>query len=504
MSVSHATFAVLLWCAHANDVPPATNANPTFPARVHEQASPLVFVVPLGNKVPAQRAREASQALEAALSDGVGDSALVETEVKDSAVLVRVRGRLVATLGPADADAVGSPSLEAYAGELETRLLAFMQAEQRRSSAQEIAFHVFLSIALLLAALLTIRALRGGFARIEEALEADTAPRAPLKLFGVALLSAEALRGVKVVGLLGGRVLSYLGVLAVALVSTLSQFPQTRPWLGKLGGWTAAPLVAGIDAALRGLPGLVLAGALAVLAAAAVRLSRLLLDDIRAGRIRSRMDVNRVAPTRALLTTAVILVAAPLVVAAAFLRFDTPLETLALYAGGAVALGSVPVLASAVIGGVLLWRNRITVGDWVRVGRHAGEVTAVHLLDVTLVPTHGGTIVVPMIALAFLPVERASAPPVVHARVVVVRHRPMEELERALTQVVKSVDPSATVEVERVFANALEFSLRVPATRQERRGELLRALVQAAERGEIQLADPISTSPPVSDRTAGA
>lgn len=463
---------------------------PAFPARVNEQASPLAFRVAHGNKDARTRAREASDAMEAALLSAVADAPLVQIERASGTAVVRVRGRAVATLTDADAQADGARELGPWAAELETRLHAFVRAEELRHSAQGVALRLFVSVALALLALLTIRALRIALSRLETNLEdpEGTQPK-PLKLFGVPLLSGEAVRGLLLVGLMVGRIFGYFAVVVVALLSVFSQFDKTRPWAGKIMSSALAPVVGGVDALVRALPGIGLAAVLVLAGAAALRLTRVLLDDIASGRVPSRLDGARALPARAAINAAIVLLIGPLVVGAAFLRFGTPIETLVLYAGGAVALASVPVLASAVVGGAVLWRSRVRLGDWVSIGRTEGEVAAIDLLDVTIVPAAGGTIVVPMIAFAFRPVARHPGVPqrqfVVHLR----RTKPLAELEASLLQVVRAVDPEMGVEWCSVSSDVIEAVLHLSQVQAKARSELVRALAAASESGALPLAE---------------
>lgn len=473
-----------------------TVAEPTRPAaagyaaRVHERDSPLQFRVDSGGKDARRRAAEAGAALAAALeTDANPDEPVVVVAVSGDIAQVRVRGRAVATLGAADAAAEGAPSLASYAEELETRLLPFVQDELRRSSAQAIALSVFLFVFFGLLGVLTTRALRNAFDRIEKLLEERRAALQPLKILSIPLLSGEALRGLLLMALFVGRILAYLVVVAVALGAALSQFEVTRPWLGRIAKALVSPLVAGIDAAARSVPGLLLAALLVVLTAAGLRFARLLLDGVAQGRVEARLiRPARVPATRVGILVLTMLVIAPLVVAAAFGRFGTPLETLAVVAGGVVLLGALPVVGSAVVGLVLLWRGTLRAGDWIEIGEVHGEVSSVSVLDIVLVPESGGTVVVPMLALALRPLTRGAAPRVTleaHLK----RDRPWVELEPRLLGLARVIDPGAKVAILEVGEHSVRCELSVPLGKPDARHALAQQLVAAAERGELVILD---------------
>ncbi|MBI1944477.1 MAG: mechanosensitive ion channel family protein [Deltaproteobacteria bacterium] len=460
-------------------------------ARVKERDSPLAFRVAYAGKDARRRALEAGDALEAALSEVPADGvAPLEIVLNGEVALVRVCGRAVATLTPADAAAEGAPDLAHYTEELEGRLLPFVQAELRRSSAQSIALSVFLFVAFGLLGVLTLRAARKAFDRLEGMVEQRRGALQPLTLLSIPLISGETLRGALLVGLFIGRILGYLVVTAVALGAALSQFEVTRPWLGTIATALLRPLVAGVDAGARAVPGLLLATLLVVLTAAGLRFARLWLDSVAQGRVEARMvRPVRVPATRVVVTAAALLVVAPLVVAAAFGRFGTPLETLAVAGGAAVLLAFVPVLASAAVGVVVLWRGALKPGDWIEVGDRHGEIASLSVLDVVLVPETGGTVVVPMLLLALRPVARTAAP-----RVAVVvrlkRDRPWTDLEPRLLALARAVEAGASVALLEAGERSVSCELSVPVGKPAARSALLTQVVQAAERGELTLFEP--------------
>ncbi|MCC7070510.1 MAG: mechanosensitive ion channel [Deltaproteobacteria bacterium] len=460
-------------------------------ARVHERDSPLVFRVPHAGKDARRRALEAGDALEAALQHEAAEgTALVEVVVNGEVALVRVCGRAVTTVTPADALAEGAPDLAHHAEELEARLLPFVQAELRRSSAQSIALSIFLFVSFGLLGVLTLRALRKAFDRLEATLGERRGALQPLTILSIPLISGEALRDVMLVALFVGRILAYLAATAVALGAALSQFEVTRPWLGRIATALFNPVVAGVDAAARAVPGLLLAALLVVVTAAGLRFARLLLDGVASGRVHARfVPPARVPATRVAVTTGALVLVAPLVIAAAFGRFGTPLEALAVVAGGTTLLALVPVLASAAVGVVVLWRGGIKPGDWIEVGGHRGEVATLSVFDLVLVPEAGGTVVVPMLMLALRPLGRGAAPRVCLA-VRLKRDRPWAALEPRLLALARAVDPGGQVCILEVGDTALRCELSVPVGKPGAKAALATQLLLAAERGELAPCDP--------------
>jgi small-conductance mechanosensitive channel len=451
-------------------------------ATVHDRPSPLRF----RGADARRRANDAGTALTAALeAEAIEGAPLASVRVQDGLAVVEVRGRSVATFTQADADSENT-TLARYAPELETRLISFVKDEQRRSSLQALALRLFFSVLLGVVALVTLRALRGAFSRWDQKL--DDAQLAPLQFLGQTILSSDALRGLLAVALVAARIVSYVGIVAVVLGAVLGQFELTRPLLARLGGWAAAPLLSAIDAFVGAVPGLVLAALLVVALRAAFRFVKVLLDGVAEGRVSSGIVApGHAFPARVAATAALALTAAPVIVAAAFGRFGTPLETLALAAGGVTLLASLPILASTVAGVVVLWRGALKPGDWVEVKGHRGEVVSVHLLDVVIVPEDGGTVRIPHLAFATAPLRHAPRAPHASLELVVRRDRAVDKIERALLDAARTVSVDASVSFVSLDAASIRVLLACP-TKPGAKDALVRAIAAASEAGDIALA----------------
>jgi len=463
---------------------------PSFAVIVDELTTPVVFQVPSGGKEPRRRAAEASAAFAAALrTQPVADTPAAQVVVVDGMALVKIRGRTVTALTTQDAIAAGPTSMSAFAEELETRLVEFVDTHQARSSLQELAFHVFFSVFLAVLAVLTLRGLNRAFARADSAIEDRAATIRPLVVFDVPLLSSDAVRGLLGTALVMGRVSSVVGVVVAATAGILAQFDRTRPLLESLAAAAGRPVLRGLEAFIAAVPGLVLAGVLLVLLRGSLRFLQLLLDGVADGRVRNGVVPAARAPAaRVVLTGAVVLVSLPLIIAAAFGRFGTPLESLALGAGGAVLLGMVPMVASAVVGISVLWRSTVKAGDWVDVDNVTGEVAIVGLTELVLVPASGGTVVVPMLTLALRPLRRLGREPRVE-RLLRVHHagKTLPVMD-ALIALARSVDDGGGAELVEVRSDSLEVRLFVPVGKSDVGDALSRAVLVAVDKGTIALA----------------
>ncbi len=457
---------------------------------VHDTVTPLVFRRALAEKPARVRAREATMAFTSAIElPALPGAPPAQVVVVGSEARVFVRGRAVTTFTDADRLASGAVTLTAWAAELETRLTGFVEDAERRHAYREFAFHLFFAVFALLMAGLTLRALNRAFARADTAIEDRAGSLKPLVVLGAELLSSDAVRSLLGTGLVVVRVVSLGGTVVVALATVLAQFERTRPLLSRLGSSIGRPVLQALEGALASLPGLVLAGVLLVLLRAALRFVSLLLDGVATGRVRHGWLEPRRAPVaRAVLSWLVVAVSLPLLVAAAFGRFGTPFESLALGVGAVVMVGTLPTIAGAVVGAWLTWNGALKLGSWVQVGSHVGAVTEVSLTELVLTPSEGGVVVVPMLLLAVTPLRRWSEPPFQSFEVRVRREGGTPQLLERLMAVARTVDASGDIEIVEVDAEAVLVRLKVPAGSPDRRPLLARAVLEAVDGGQVTLA----------------
>ncbi|MDP3236655.1 MAG: mechanosensitive ion channel [Myxococcales bacterium] len=457
---------------------------------VHDTVTPLVFRRALAEKPARVRAREATTAFTSAIElPALPGAPMAQVVVVGAEARVFIKGRVVTTFTDADRLASGAVSLTAWAAELETRLTGFVEDAERRYAYREFAFHLFFAVFVLLMAGLTLRALNRAFARADTTIEDRAGSLKPLVVLGAELLSSDAVRSVLGTGLVVVRVVSLGGTVVVALAAVLAQFDRTRPLLSRLGSSIGRPVLQGLEGALASFPGLVLAAVLLVLLRAALRFVTLLFDGVATGRVKHGWIEPRRAPVaRAVLSWLVVAVSLPLLVAAAFGRFGSPFESLALGVGAVVVVGALPTVAGAVVGAWLSWNGVVQVGSWVQVGSHVGEVVEHSLTELVLVPHDGGSVVVPMLMLAVTPVRRLSGPPAQAFEVRVRRDGSTAQLMERLLAVARAVDERGDVEVVEVDAESALVRLTVPAGDAQRRALLSRALLDAVDAGQLTLA----------------
>ncbi len=474
--------------AAASD-PPAPGSDGGAAVTYHGNASPLTFSVPAEGVSPQKRAAEATRALEAALdAEREGGAPVVKVPLEIGRAVLRIDDVVVAPLYPADATAAGM-SLSDYAMSVEKEMAAFVPSQMRRKTLQLFFLHLFLSVFVLVAMVLTLRALRTAFDRWDQSLDERRSSLPPVAILRVPVVSREALGGALAFGLAVGRVAAYIVTVVAAVAFVLSQFDITRPLLRDLVKWSGVPLVSGFQAFVGAIPGIVVAGALFALTRAALRVVNLLLDSVQSGQLHwQKVPPRRVPVVRNLAFILAVVVITPLMLGAVFGRFGTPLETMALGAGFVILAGAIPLAASAVTGVVVLWTEGVRPGDWVEVGDVSGEVTEMTFRDLRLVPARGGTISVPYLALVTRPVHRLREAPKETFTLTVQRDKSAKELLDVVRSTVKKREPDAEVELSHIDGDVVRFSISAPTIRAGVREQLMLALCEAADQSAFSLA----------------
>jgi small-conductance mechanosensitive channel len=432
-----------------------------------------------------RKAKERSKRLSSALATAVEATARADLDAPNAAVdfvgtstvIVKVRGHIVGELYARDARAAGQPDLQAYAGSLEDGLGLFVADQRRKAALQGSAIRVVLAIVIIVIGLLLLRLSRYGFRRADEYLDdrTDTGTLRPISLLGVPIIGPEALSAAAALAIAVGRIASYVGIIFVSLSLALSQFELTRPWVGAVVGWASPLLFAGFEQLVLALPRLVLAAILLVVGSGALRVARVLFDDEAGHRPAwEALTPSRARVLRIVASIAVIMVIAPLAVAAVFGRFHTPLELLIVAASVSGALALAPLLASGAVGLMTIWRGQLVIGDVISVRGVRGTITAITTWDVEIETDRGARTSLPMLSLLAAHVVREQLGAASIVRVIAPRRGSVRETIEAIRALV----PDASVSCVRFDASEVELRVE-PAARDADTNEILLALSDA-------------------------
>jgi hypothetical protein len=334
------------------------------------------------------------------------------------------------------------------AAQVTTRLSDAVSAERKRSA---IATTVF-SVSLLVFSALIAFWLLGRASEVAERLRvwmSENPERlAAIRLGKIELVSAGATRGGSSIALTLGYRLTQIAIAYAWLIFGLSLFESTRGYTEKLTGLMLTPLYALATRIGSGLPVFLVGGIAVVAVSVLVRFIGLFFDSVHRGDTRiAWLPRDLARPTSVLVrfgivVTALVL-ASPLITGEA----DGALSRVGMVALVTVALACVPLLASAVVGAVVVYGRRLKRGELVEFGGRAGRVADVRLLDVRLEDAGACDVSVPHLLGLFHPTRIHRHPPLAALDVVVDPFSPQADVERALLEAARAISSRGRVEL---------------------------------------------------------
>ncbi len=426
-----------------------------------------------------KRAQQATEVLAAAVDD---TDAEVRTERRGEFVLLYVGSTPVVELDAADAQAAGDANVADYAARVNAKVKEALKRERRRTMLASTVFSVSLVVLFSLLALAFIRRI-GELARRVRALIAEHPERVPpVRLHSLELLSPSTFRNALTVG---AGALGWIGQLLVAygwLVVTLSMFESTRGYTARLTGAFTLPLAsfAGrLAASLPVIAALAIAGLALLLT---VRFVGLFFRSVARGETQLAWLAPDLAPATSLLLRGAMVVCC--------LIFVAPVVTGdargALSVSGwllfiVVALGALPLCASALVGISLLFGRRVKAGDWIELGERAGRVTELGLFDLQILGDGQTVARVPYLLLLTRTLQVSPGGP--RVRVVMTLDAPTDlakTLDRVL-QAIAQVGAEPRIEVDEVTSRSLRLSIAVTSDAAQASAQLCQAALDAAK-----------------------
>lgn len=320
----------------------------------------------------------------------------VRVERRPGIAVVFAEETPIVQLDEQDAALTGDATLDLHAAHVAARIKEAIRKEKQRSAIARSVFSLSLVVFFGLIAIFLIRKLLQLSARGRELLfnHSDAALAIRLKSFD--LVSPATMRSGLLVGLSVGRWLAIAGLLYTWLLVSLSLFDITRPYTGRLTGFVLGPVSQLISRIASSLP-LFAVAVLGILAVALlVRFVGLYFASADRGQTRlGWLPYDLTVPTSLLLRGCIILAAmvfgAPVITGDA----DGVFTRSGLLLLAALGLASTPLLASVVIGVMIVFWRRIRVGDYTELGGRLGKVISVDLLAVRLQDEQGAHVHVP-------------------------------------------------------------------------------------------------------------
>jgi small-conductance mechanosensitive channel len=327
------------------------------------------------------RAAAARERIEAILKSG--ESSEVATAPLNNSVVLTMGKKLAFAISPGDVDELAGETLEGVSAAAARRLSQAVAEEEELRQPGRLLRAVTLAVAALavfLGLLFLLRRLRARFEGWLRSRAEATAGR--LVFHGFAPFAGSNAQTVARVVV---RVVGWAAVIVVTyvfLTFELRRFPYTRPWGEHLGGFLVSTFGTVFTGILSGIPGIVTAVLILLLARGVVWLVNAFFQGIDEGRIEASAALRETAqPTRRIAVAATWLFA--LVMAYPYLpgSGSDAFKGMSVFVGLMATLGGSSLFGQAASGLMLMYARSLKVGDYVRVEQHEGTVITMGLLS---------------------------------------------------------------------------------------------------------------------------
>lgn len=457
---------------------------PPKPQRVTVADTPVfTLTAPLGARSAEERARQATKAL-APFTEAT-EPPTVTVVREDAFVAIYADNTAIVRLSQADADAAGEDTAEALANEVASEIRRALEAEQKRSRIANQVFSVSLVVFFGLIAFYLMRRVAAFTTQLGSWVEAN-GEKLTIKVREVEVVRTEMVQSASLVVL---GLLRWLGmgtVLYVWLVASLSLFGLTR-FTQRLTGIVLSPLSQLTTRLATTLPLLVVAMIAVLAVIVLLRFVELLFAGV-AKRETTLVWVpaDLAVPTSILLRIGIVIAA--LLFAAPVVTGDSEgaFPRVGIVMLGAFALGSVPLLASGLVGVVVLFGRRLRLHDFVQIGSVEGRVVALDLLEVRL-STEQGEARIPMLSLLRLPLKKLGTPLKAWCRVSLKADTPLDKAESTLRAAAAGILSNIRVELESADSEGLCYRVLGEVESPADRGHLLSTVVEGLTRAGIGL-----------------
>ncbi|HBT7020036.1 MULTISPECIES: mechanosensitive ion channel family protein [Klebsiella] len=393
---------VILWALALLVLQPALAAEPRQQPTAREQArtvtifhQPVVMLqATFGQTTPEERVLRTRSALRAFTEDDIRQPLRVMPVIRygQPGRLFLMNGKPVLLLSQADLDEGDDLTLDQAA----QRVLARMEAQRTSLQEQFNNRYLFISAGKALAGALLLALFHYGAFR---------AWRRVRRFFLLQILekrSAIPQHWRRYLGNIEVRLYAvlviFLGMLACYLWLSwaFSLFPWTRVWSESLGDWSLGVIRDLSLSIVASLPGLMIVVLIFLLTWLIIRLVKVVLDQVAAGRIQvPGIHPETVSATRRLISVVIWLFALsaayPFLPGANSLAF----KGISVFFGLMLTLGSTGVMTHAMSGLVLIYSRALRKGDWIRLADNEGQVSEIGVLATKILTRENYIVTVP-------------------------------------------------------------------------------------------------------------
>ncbi|HHT1104210.1 TPA: mechanosensitive ion channel family protein [Klebsiella pneumoniae] len=393
---------VILWALALLVLQPALAAEPRQQPTAREQArtvtifhQPVVMLqATFGQTTPEERVLRTRSALRAFTEDDIRQPLRVVPVIRygQPGRLFLMNGKPVLLLSQADLDEGDDLTLDQAA----QRVLARMEAQRTSLQEQSNNRYLFISAGKALAGALLLALFYYGAFR---------AWRRVRRFFLLRILekrSAIPQHWRRYLGNIEVRLYAVLVILLGMLACYLwlswafSLFPWTRVWSESLGDWSLGVIRDLSLSIVASLPGLMIVVLIFLLTWLIIRLVKVVLDQVAAGRIQvPGIHPETVSATRRLISVVIWLFALsaayPFLPGANSLAF----KGISVFFGLMLTLGSTGVMTHAMSGLVLIYSRALRKGDWIRLADNEGQVSEIGVLATKILTRENYIVTVP-------------------------------------------------------------------------------------------------------------
>lgn len=393
---------VILWALALLVLQPALAAEPRQQPTAREQARTVtIFHQPavmlqatFGQTTPEERVLRTRSALRAFTEDDIRQPLRVVPVIRygQPGRLFLMNGKPVLLLSQADLDEGDDLTLDQAA----QRVLARMEAQRTSLQEQFNNRYLFISAGKALAGALLLALFYYGAFR---------AWRRVRRFFLLRILekrSAIPQHWRRYLGNIEVRLYAVLVILLGMLACYLwlswafSLFPWTRVWSESLGDWSLGVIRHLSLSIVASLPGLMIVVLIFLLTWLIIRLVKVVLDRVAAGRIQvPGIHPETVSATRRLISVVIWLFALsaayPFLPGANSLAF----KGISVFFGLMLTLGSTGVMTHAMSGLVLIYSRALRKGDWIRLADNEGQVSEIGVLATKILTRENYIVTVP-------------------------------------------------------------------------------------------------------------
>ena len=393
---------VILWALALLVLQPALAAEPRQQPTAREQArtvtifhQPVVMLqATFGQTTPEERVLRTRSALRAFTEDDIRQPLRVVPVIRygQPGRLFLMNGKPVLLLSQADLDEGDDLTLDQAA----QRVLARMEAQRTSLQEQFNNRYLFISAGKALAGALLLALFYYGAFR---------AWRRVRRFFLLRILekrSAIPQHWRRYLGNIEVRLYAVLVILLGMLACYLwlswafSLFPWTRVWSESLGDWSLGVIRHLSLSIVASLPGLMIVVLIFLLTWLIIRLVKVVLDQVAAGRIQiPGIHPETVSATRRLISVVIWLFALsaayPFLPGANSLAF----KGISVFFGLMLTLGSTGVMTHAMSGLVLIYSRALRKGDWIRLADNEGQVSEIGVLATKILTRENYIVTVP-------------------------------------------------------------------------------------------------------------